>query len=153
MMHTMQTSCSVLPQRCHSSHQLCFCNIPPGEESLADTLPVLPMTADSLRKHTDGKLMPAFKGCCQSQIITHAARQHCLSMCKYLQNPYIHTHLHILACIHSDERETESSLHDSSKPGVVLWGTMWAYAHDSCTNSFDLQWLGCLIAMLYNNIN
>lgn len=92
MMHTMQTSCSVLPQICHSPRQLCYCNIPPGEESLADTLPVIPMTADSLGEHMDGKLMPAFKGCCQTQIITHAARQHCLSMCKYLQNPYVHTH-------------------------------------------------------------
>lgn len=95
MMHTMQTSHSVLPQRCHSSHQLCYFNIPPGEESLADTLPVVPMTADSLREHRDGKLMPAFKGCCQTPIITHAARQHCPSLCKYLQDPYVHTQIYI----------------------------------------------------------
>lgn len=75
----------------------------PGEESFSDTPPVIPTTADNFREHTNGKLMPAFKGCCQTQIINHAARQHCLSVCKHLQDPYIPTHLHILSCICCDE--------------------------------------------------
>lgn len=73
-----------------------------GEESFADTPPVIP-TTDNFREHTNGKLMPAFKGCCQTQIINHAARQHCLSVCKHLQDPYVPTHLHILSCICCDE--------------------------------------------------
>lgn len=108
MMHMMQTSCSVLPQRCHSSHQLCYCNIPPEEESLADTPPAVPMTADSLREHMDGKLMPAFKGCCQTQTISHAARQHCLSMRKYLQDPYVHTHIYISSAVPTVMRGRQS---------------------------------------------
>lgn len=93
--HTMQTSCSVPPQRCHSPRQLCYCNIPPGEESLADTLPVIPMTADSLRERTNGKLMPAFKGCCQTRVTNNAARQYCWGMCKYLQDPCLPMHIYI----------------------------------------------------------
>lgn len=152
-MHTMQTSCSVPPQRCHSPHQLCYCNIPPGEESLADTPPVTPMTADSLREHTNGKLMPAFRVCCQTQIINHAARQHCLSVCKYLEDPYILTHIYISSAESTVMRvrqrwvcTIQASLGWRCKAQCEL-------IHDSCTNPFDLQWLGCLVSILYNNRN